>query len=373
MSHREVPRDEPKRRPGLAILYGRPDRLSTSYQTSQLARALEPWFALNHLRMRSQQTRGKGWQIERLWHNLLRPLAARPRSDYLLYTNDGIADIQPWRARKILYWYDAPWDYALDRPGPNRPVDWLRCRNVINADWVFAVSAAQVDLARRLRPERESSVHYLPVGVDARAFDPDKADREKAIQAYSLPRGGTVVGYLGFIGAWQGRFAAEPLIEAARRLPGDCRAHFLVVGSGAAAPLLRQAIAEAGLASRFTLTGYVEDAMLPHCLAAMDICVDTLEPGFHSLARSETKLKQYMAMGRACLATDIGENRVDLDQGECGLLVEPGSDALLAGILKLARNAALRGELGAKARTRAETVYDWQLLARKLATTVLMC
>ena len=99
----------------------------------------------------------------------------------------------------------------------------------------------------------------------------------------------------------------------------------------------------------------------------MDISIDTLEPGFHSEARSETKLKQYMAMGRACVATDIGENRTDMDQGACGVLVPPGNEGLLAGILRVAADPPMRERLGALARRRAESLYHWPKLATRLA------
>src|SRR5207302_1058683 len=98
----------------------------------------------------------------------------------------------------------------------------------------------------------------------------------------------------GYLGSLQGRFAGEALVEAARHVSTRHDVHFLVVGFGPALPTFEQRVRELGLAERFTFTGWVPDHMIPNCVAAMDICVDSLEPGFHSEARSETKLKQYM-------------------------------------------------------------------------------
>lgn len=98
----------------------------------------------------------------------------------------------------------------------------------------------------------------------------------------------------------------------------------------------------------------------------MDICVDTLEEGIHSEARSETKLKQYMAMGRACVATAIGENCIDLDAGLAGVLVKPGHANLLKGIADLCEQTERRTELGKAARQRAEAIYDWSKLAERM-------
>lgn len=301
--------------------------------------------------------------VRRIVATRLRPLWSQPSTDFVLYANDGCADLRQWRARTLLYWYDAPADWV--RQPPRRWIDRLRCRNVVTADHVFAVSAAQMDLGQRLRPGREAGVHYLPVGVDCGTFDPALARPERVRERYGLPAG-PVVGYLGYLASWEGRFAGQPLAEIAARAVTRSPVHFLIVGFGPALGTFQRWVANAGVADRFTFTGYVPDAWLPDCLAAMDICIDTLEPGFHSEARSETKLKQYMAMGRACVATDIGENRTDLDHGGCGLLVPPGNDGLLEGVLALASQPELRARFGGLARRRAEAVYHWPKLAERL-------
>ncbi|MGE3309015.1 MAG: glycosyltransferase [Limisphaerales bacterium] len=354
-------------RPSLAVLFGQPDHLSTSFQTTQLARALRHHAEVFEIRVTS--SRAGGWRrlARRFFANRIRPIWDRPASDFLLYANDGCADLRQWRRnrRTLLYWYDAPADWALHPP--SRWIDRLRCQNVVTADHVFAVSATQVDLGRRLRPGREAGVHYLPVGVDCATFDPAKARPDRVREKYRLPEG-PIIGYLGYLASWEGKFAGQPLAEVAARVAAKCPAHFLIVGFGPALETFRARVTQAGVAERFTFTGYVPDEWLPDCLAAMDICIDTLEPGFHSEARSETKLKQYMAMGRACVATDIGENRTDLDQGRAGVLVTPGDEDLLRGILELAAAPERRRTLGEAARRRAEQIYHWPKLAERLAS-----
>jgi glycosyltransferase involved in cell wall biosynthesis len=356
----------PIRRPTLAVLFGQPDHLSTSFQTTQLAKALRAHAEVTEVRVTS--SRAGGWRrlLWRVFANRIRPLWSQPASEYVLYANDGCADLQAWRRGRqtLLYWYDAPADWS--RNPPQRWVDRLRCRNVVTADHVFAVSATQVELGRRLRPGREAGVHYLPVGVDCAVFDPRQARPDRVREKYRLPQG-PIIGYLGYLASWEGKFAGQPLAEVSPGVASRSSAHFLIVGFGPALETFRARVADLGVADRFTFTGYVPDDWLPDCLAAMDICVDTLEPGFHSEARSETKLKQYMAMGRACVATDIGENRTDLDEGRAGVLVAPGNDGLLEGLLTLSRAPEQRRQLGEAARQRAEQIYDWPKLAERLA------
>jgi glycosyltransferase involved in cell wall biosynthesis len=353
------------------VLYGQPDHLSTSYQTGQFVNALRRYFSLSERRFANMESGHYQTQLKRIWSNAIEPYFHQPPSDFVFYGNDGLADLRQWRAISVLYWYDAPWDWSANPPKPKQRRHWLRYQNVLCANHVFAVSAAQVEVACKLRPGREASVYYLPVGVDSQYFSPENADVNTIRNELGIPANAVVIGYVGYIAGLAGRFAGQPLVEAASRMALNGSAHFLIVGFGPAIETFKRAVSSRGLDSAFTFSGYVPLERLPSFIASMDICIDTLEPGFHSEARSETKLKQYMAMGRACVATAIGENCVDLDHGRCGVLVGPSDDGLAEGIVTLADDADLRSKLGALARERAVATYDWNVLAKKLRDAVL--
>ena len=76
-------------------------------------------------------------------------------------------------------------------------------------------------------------------------------------------------------------------------------------------------------------------------------------------------MKEFMSMGKAIVATKIGENITDLDNGKCGMLAEDSHEFAVK-IKSLQKNPALRRELGRKARERAEKVYDFRILRKKL-------
>lgn len=350
----------------LTILYGQARDLSTSFQTRELARHLERWFHIRPLEL-PRRPPGLRSNLSRVLHNFISPALRRPKTDYVLYGNDGLVDLRHWRAKRLLYWYDAPADWSVTPPTNFK--DQLRYQNVINADHVFAVSATQVTVARKLRSGRENSVHYLPVGVDCDFFDPAKTNREAARARLGIQADEIVIGYLGYLGKWQNRFAGEALLEAVALLKSK-QFRLLIIGSGPALEDWHAKAAEFGFLDRCLFSGFIPTSDLPSALAATDICIDTLEPGFHSEARSETKLKQYMAMARACIATDIGENRVDLDHGRAGLLVAADPNALSKSIEQLAGDKSARERFGAAARQRALTHYAWPILAEKLASAL---
>lgn len=356
-------------KPSIVILYGQPDNRSTSYQTTQLAHALQPWLTPIPLRVKTLTQYKWSRPADRIVSNYLKPLLKQPKSDYILYCNDGAADLSQWRVKKIIYWYDAYGDWIQNPPKVWQWIHWLRYRNLLIADYVFVVSHIQVEMARSLRPGREDTVVYMPVGVNCQFFNPECADPTQVIQKFNLPKK-TIIGYLGYLGIRGNSFAGQPLLEIAPELLKQHDVHFFIVGFGEALPIFKQRVNELNLSNHFTFTAYVDDELLPHCIAAMDICVDTLEEGIHSEARSETKLKQYMAMGRACVATAIGENCIDLDAGLAGVLVKPGHANLLKGIADLCEQTERRTELGKAARQRAEAIYDWSKLAERMVNAL---
>jgi glycosyltransferase involved in cell wall biosynthesis len=348
------------KKPSMAVLYGQPREISTSFQTAQFSKALETWFDVFHLHV------GRG-RMNRILGNYVKPLFQKSRFDYIFYANDGLVDLARWDGKKILYWYDAPADWVKTPPAFFQFPQWLRYQNIKSADHVFAVSSTQVRIAKELR--NGNSTTYLPVGVNCQIFDPSLVKSDEVRKRFGLPNK-TIIGYLGYLSSWNNRFSGELLLETASDLLAKQDVHFLIVGFGPALSLFKERVAELKLSNHFTFTGFVPDNLVPGCIAAMDICIDTLEEGFHSEARSETKLKQYMAMGRACVATAIGENITDLYQGKCGVLVKPGRENLFQGILSLCSNQELRKALGEKARKRAQEEYDWKILALKFTVAL---
>jgi glycosyltransferase involved in cell wall biosynthesis len=352
-------------KPSILVIYGQTDNRSTSFQTTQLTHALSHWLQCCPLRVRATYLKRFSGSIDRIISNYILPLFHQPQTDYVLYCNDGAADLRMWKAKKMIYWYDAYEDWAVSKPSKLHWLNWLRYQNILIADYVFCVSHRQVDMAREMRPGREDSVVYMPVGVNCKFFDPSVAQPDVVREKFNLPNK-VIVGYLGYIGIRGDSFAGQPISEIAPELLKQQDVHFLIVGFGEGLSVFQKHVKQLGLENSFTFTGYVEDELVPHCVSAMDICIDTLEEGLHSEARSETKLKQYMAMGKACVATAIGENCVDLDNGKAGILVSSNSEDLLQGVLHLCNEPELRVQLGLAARKRAEEIYDWNRLAERM-------
>ena len=152
----------------------------------------------------------------------------------------------------------------------------------------------------------------------------------------------------------------DGLMRAARvvcdRFP---QAVFEVAGDGEQRAELERLRASLGLGDRFVLRGPVAD--VPGFLAGCELAV---LPS-HSEGMSNAVL-EFMASGRAVVATAVGATPDLLDGGRCGLLVPPGDDpALAAAVDRLLTEPGLAGTLGNAARRRAEREYSRAAMVRR--------
>ena len=102
-------------------------------------------------------------------------------------------------------------------------------------------------------------------------------------------------------------------------------------------------------------------AEAPIHLAASDVLVSPHVPNADGspFFGSPTKLFEYMAAGKAIIASDL-EQIGDVLRDDLAVLVTPGdSDDLARALRDLAANPARRAELGARARARVLEQYTW--------------
>jgi len=105
--------------------------------------------------------------------------------------------------------------------------------------------------------------------------------------------------------------------------------------------------------------------MVPQYIAAADVAVACFEDNKQTRCKSPLKIVEYLASGKAIVASDMGE-AAKMVRG-CGVLVKPGDEISLAhGIEQLLDDPQLRTQLGLKARKRAEEKYNWGVTASNL-------
>jgi glycosyltransferase involved in cell wall biosynthesis len=260
------------------------------------------------------------------------------------------------------------------------------------ADVVTVVSQPLADelVARGVPPER---IVVHPNGVDTSLFDPGRfsAEQSRARRAeLGIASDALLCTFVGTFGPWHGvnvlADAIRMMADRDREWIDRARLRFLLIGDGALMPQVRRALEP--YSSLVTFSGLRPQDETPSWLAASDILLSPHVPNADGskFFGSPTKLFEYMAMGKAIVASaleQIGEvlrpaydarALPDLDCGpndpHVAIVTTPGSvDELVAGIRFLAEHAACRERLGANARRLAVARYTWDanvdaLLAR---------
>jgi glycosyltransferase involved in cell wall biosynthesis len=116
--------------------------------------------------------------------------------------------------------------------------------------------------------------------------------------------------------------------------------------------------------NRVIFTGQVRHEKIPLYLKAMDIVVIPLLSGRHARTTSPMKLFEYMAAGKAILASDVPSLRDYLNDNN-SLLFGTDSDSLTHAIDRLIADRDLAVKIGSQARKDAQK-YSWLNRARTI-------
>ena len=239
-----------------------------------------------------------------------------------------------------------------------------------NADVVVAVSEPLRDELVDIGVSSER-ILVNPNGVDPTRYSPE-LDGSAVRARYDLTK--AVV--LGFVGTFRPYHGATVLAEAFGRLvaslgPGVPRVHLLMIGGGPELEKARGIVEASGVGDLTTFTGPVEQTEGPGYMAACDVLVSPHVPNADGTPffGSPTKLFEYMAMGKAIVASDLDQIGQVLKHGETALLVRPGDPAELATALRHAvEQPGLRARLGQAAREVVLATHTWEAHTNQIIT-----
>ena len=230
----------------------------------------------------------------------------------------------------------------------------------ILSDTVSVASRGLRDLAIRFGV-RQENIYPAPVGADLESFHPG-IDGHHLKPAYNI-RNRLVL----YIGQLHGAQYIDLFIKAASIvLHKDPNVAFMIVGEGFMERMLKDLVYELGIEDKVIFAGSIPHHKIPEYIAAADVCVATFRNTAVTRCKSPLKIVEYMAMGKAIVASNVGEVRNML--GGVGILTEAGNPhALAAGILRILPDKGLQDNLGRFARFRAERSYNWAKTASSLS------
>ena len=253
------------------------------------------------------------------------------------------------RIASVVTIHDLVWRHAPET---------MRRRNLLVERLLMGPSirrADQVICVSRFTASEVSRYYPAAVGKCRVVHEAAEADISVVARPPRLPDN-----YLLFVGTLEPRKNLPRLLRAYARLAGDADIPALVIvgGGGWGNENLAGMVAELGLESRVTLSGYVPDAELQGMYAgAFGLLMPSLYEGFG--------LPVLEAMQHGVPAIASSTSSLPEVVGDAGLLVSPYSETELASaIARLVREPGLRESLSQRSLARAAE-FSWSRAAQE--------
>jgi glycosyltransferase involved in cell wall biosynthesis len=291
--------------------------------------------------------------------------SSRPRFLYQRHFAFSIAGALLSRRLKIplILEYNGSEAWIADHWDPNPLRHWIRlCEDVTlrSAARIVVVSRVLRDdlVVRGIQPDR---IRVNPNAVDPDYFYPGRG-RDSGRMELGVKPEEVLIGFVGSFSLWHG---IEPLQQAIARLlisQLPCRLRFVLIGDGLLQGEMRSALAAYERAREVIFTGPLPREKVAEYLDASDILVSPHipMPDGSRFFGSPTKLFEYMAMGKAIVASRLDQLAEVLEHERTALLVTPGNtEELEEAILRLALDPEERATLGAAARQAAVERHCW--------------
>lgn len=236
---------------------------------------------------------------------------------------------------------------------------WMECRIWNRADPVMVVSEPLRKLLIEEAAVAPGRIRVLPNAVDAKWF----AANRNATRADSQKGQEFVLGFVGSFKAWHGAdFLLSVFEDFHKREPSS---RLLLIGDGPLKDGLQERTYKSGLGKAVTFTGIIPHEEIRDYLATVDVALAPY-PALENFYYSPLKLFEYMAAGRAVVASSTGQVAQIIRHRVNGLLYEPGDRAgLLKCLCELRNDPALGEELGRNARKASEE-FTWERNAARV-------
>ncbi|MCA1578566.1 MAG: glycosyltransferase family 4 protein [Acidobacteria bacterium] len=257
-------------------------------------------------------------------------------------------------------WVGRHWD----RVGSLGLLERYERLNLLAAARIFVVS----EVERRNLEARGVAAEKIvlnPNAVDVELFQPG-INGKQVRDDLGINSADLVAGFVGTFGPWHG---VVELAQAIKLLPRELPVRFLIVGSGSLHGEVERLLHAERESGKVIFTGAVAHDRVPALLDACDILIAPHVPlaDGTDFFGSPTKIFEYMAMGKAIVASRLGQIGEVLSHEETALLVEPGNGNELANaIVRLVESEALRERLGPAAREVAVKNHTWGHNARRV-------
>jgi glycosyltransferase involved in cell wall biosynthesis len=265
---------------------------------------------------------------------------------------------RPWGVSFVFDQHDAGPEIMLAKRGgvqkrgfPELVVDWAeRCTYAL-ADIVIAPNASYARLATTRGHKDPGDVFVVRSAPRLDEFSPARCDGFDRLGHRHL------IGYLGVMGKQDG---VDLLVRAAAHLVQEGHDILLyLAGDGESRSEIEGLVEELGIGDNVLMPGYQTHEEFTPALVDADVCVAPDPPSPFNDISTMNKIVEYMALGCACVAFGLPENRAT---GEETVAYADSGDwpSLARAIAGLLDDDEARAQMGARAHERFERILAWE-------------
>lgn len=276
----------------------------------------------------------------------------------------------------VLEFSDLIWNLAIDL-GEMNPKSMLTkfglfVQNSLppQADMIVATNLIKQMLASKGTPIEKISV--IPCGANTSTFHPEM-DGKDIRERYGLGDS-IVILYQGLVCK---AYGIDTLLEAMSKvLKENKKVKLLIVGFHPNMGIefdqdeeiisLKRKVEQLDIGDKVIFTGPQPQESIPNFIAASDICVNPMPYTLTCRAGSPVKVFEYMAMGKAVVATALESVEDVVIDGKTGLLARSDAEDIANKILWLVENPDNRDKMGRNSREKVVDEFGWDKLGDKL-------
>lgn len=228
---------------------------------------------------------------------------------------------------------------------------------------IICVSAQLKDHLVQKWEVEAAKIVVLPNAADTEVFG-----RQNDVQSIRYRLGLQDEPVVMFVGGFYLWHDLALLVESFAQVLGKVpNARLVLVGDGRTRPAIEQKIEECDLQHAVVMAGAVEHRHVPEMLDIAAVAVAPNISFFNGHGGSPLKIFEYMAAGKAIVATRTGQVAEVIQDGHSGVLVEAGDrDGLAEALVNLLNDPSARDQLGRQARQQAIEQHSWERYVREL-------
>ncbi len=187
----------------------------------------------------------------------------------------------------------------------------------------------------------EKQIRYVPNGIERSRFISPPTVKYLRKQ-WSINSDAPIIIYVGTLGLLS--HPVDLLLKAFQKVIQHLpKARLMLVGGGEDYDTLQKLAEYLDITDKTIFTGRIHPNKVPGYLALATISVDPVYDDLIAQARSPLKILESLAMGTPVITSDVGDRRMLLANGTCGVLVNAGdAQALANGLIELLQNEKAR-------------------------------